>query len=185
MNMKKLVFSAFASLFLFLIIFSVGCKNQSTQTTMEVSEMKISSPSFSNMEKIPSKFTCDGEDINPEIIISEIPRRAKSLAIIMDDPDSPSGNFLHWIAWNIPLSGETTIIAEGSEPGIQGRNDFGELGYGGPCPHTGEHRYVFRIYALDAMLSLKEGSSRKDLEKAMAGHIIGKAELVGKYKRAR
>lgn len=145
--------------------------------------MKIFSAGFANQEKIPVKYTCDNNDINPPIGISEAPKNAKSLALIMDDPDAPSGRWIHWLLWNIDPS--TSAIEENSIPrdALSGKNDFNKIQYGGPCPQTGMHRYVFTLYALDKKLDLREGSTVSDLEIAMDEHIIEKAELVGVYTR--
>lgn len=148
--------------------------------------MNLSSPSFENGGKIQKKFTCDGQDISPELIVSGVPSNAKSLALIMEDPDVPKsirsdGMWDHWVAWNIPP--ETKKIPEGHHPKTEGNNTSGKLGYQGPCPPDREHRYFFKLFALNSVLSLKSGSSKRDLEKAMEGHILEKAELMGKYSR--
>ena len=144
--------------------------------------MKLTSPEFPNFGYVSSKHTCDGENANPELRIEDVPIKAKSLALIMDDPDAPRGTWVHWVVWNIPA--DTKTIAKGNEPeGVQGKTDFGTTGYGGPCPPNGIHRYFFKLYALDVSLNLREGSTKKDLENAMKGHIMEKAELVGLYKR--
>ncbi|KPK98957.1 MAG: hypothetical protein AMJ95_01475 [Omnitrophica WOR_2 bacterium SM23_72] len=144
--------------------------------------MKISSPEFENNQFIPKKFTCQGKDINPTLIIEDIPEEAISLALIVDDPDAPMGMWVHWVVFDIPVVGR---IEENSIPGKQGINDFGRKDYGGPCPPSGTHRYYFKIYALDAMLNLQEGMSKKELERVMEGHILDKAELIGLYKKER
>lgn len=143
-------------------------------------EMKISSPEFDNNKSIPSKFTCEGKDVNPALVIENIPEGTKGLALIVDDPDAPMGTWVHWVVYDIPV---TSRIGEDSIPGKQGINDFRRTNYGGPCPPSGTHRYFFKIYALDRELGLKEGVSKKALEKAMEGHILDKAELVGLYKK--
>ena len=144
--------------------------------------MKINSPDFKNNELIPKKFTCDGEDVSPGLVIESIPQQAKSLALVVDDPDAPMGTWVHWVVYDMPLSSR---IEQNSIPGKQGINDFGRRNYGGPCPPSGTHRYFFKVYALDAMLNLKEGLSKKELERFLQGHILEKTELVGLYKRAR
>jgi Raf kinase inhibitor-like YbhB/YbcL family protein len=144
--------------------------------------MKLSSPSFFNNSNMPSKFTCEGSDVNPELIIDDIPQGTKSLALIVDDPDAPMKTWVHWVVYDITPVGR---IAEDSVPGKQGVNDFGRKDWGGPCPPSGTHRYFFKIYALDRVLGLDEGLSKKELEKAMSGHILGSAELVGLYKRGK
>lgn len=145
--------------------------------------MKLSSKVFGNNQPIPRRYTCDGENVSPPLKIENIPGATKSLALVVDDPDSPSGNFLHWIIWNV--SSTTTTLREGDGPAnaTQGINDFGKVGYGGPCPNSGEHRYKFRLYALDAYLDTSPSSSRKDIEAAMRGHVLEEAELSGSYKR--
>ena len=142
--------------------------------------MRLTSPEFENNSHIPRKFTGLGDDINPELIIEDIPPEAKSLALILDDPDAPMGTWVHWVVFDIPVASK---IEEDNIPGKQGINDFGRKNYGGPCPPSGTHRYFFKIYALDTMLNLEEGISKTDLEKAMEGHILDKAELIGLYKR--
>ena len=140
--------------------------------------MKISSKAFEHNQPIPAKYTCQGEDINPPLLIENIPNNAQSLALIVDDPDAPGGMWVHWVVFNIPISNE---IAENSVPGTQGSNDFSRLAYGGPCPPSGVHRYFFKVYALDIKLSLNQGASKSELERTMAEHIIQKAELIGTY----
>ena len=142
--------------------------------------MRLTSPEFENNSHISRKFTGLGDDINPELIIEDIPPEAKSLALILDDPDAPMGTWVHWVVFDIPV---VSKINEDSIPGKQGINDFGRKNYGGPCPPSGTHRYYFKTYALDTMLNLEEGISKRDLEKAMEGHIMDKAELIGLYKR--
>src|SRR3989344_4823566 len=145
--------------------------------------MTITSPSFAEGEFIPSKFTCDGENINPRLDIGGVPSQAQSLVLIVDDPDSPSGNWLHWSVWNIDP--KIKFIEEGKMPpgASEGVTDFRSVGYGGPCPGQGTHRYQFTIYALDNVLDLPNGAKRDELEAAMAGYIIEQAKLVGIYKR--
>jgi Raf kinase inhibitor-like YbhB/YbcL family protein len=142
--------------------------------------MKITSPDFENNKFIPVKFTCEGDDVNPTLIIEGIPKEAKSLALIVDDPDAPGRVWVHWVVYDIPVVGR---IDEKSFPGKEGMTDFGKKGYGGPCPPSGTHRYFFKIYALDKALDLNEGIRKPDLEKAMQGHILDKAELMGLYKK--
>ena len=144
--------------------------------------MKLTSPSFGHRQSIPSKFTCEGNDVNPSLTIEEIPAGTKSLALIVDDPDAPMGTWVHWVVFNIPV---TKAIAENSVPGTQGHNDFGRKEYGGPCPPSGTHRYFFKLYALDTLLDLREGTDKRTLERAMQGHILSSAELIGLYKKGR
>ncbi|MFH1783097.1 MAG: YbhB/YbcL family Raf kinase inhibitor-like protein [Candidatus Omnitrophota bacterium] len=142
--------------------------------------MNIKSPDFDHNGLIPKRYTGQGEDINPALLIDGIPSNAKSLALIVDDPDTPMGTWVHWVVFNIPIIAE---IRENTIPGKQGINDFGKKNYGGPMPPSGTHRYFFKIYALDIMLDLEEGISKSALEKAMEGHVIATAELVGRYKK--
>ena len=143
--------------------------------------MKLTSPAFEHNQMIPKKFTCQGNDVNPELNIAGIPAEAKNLALIVDDPDAPMGTWVHWVVFNIPPS--AAKIKENSIPGMQGYNDFGRNNYGGPCPPSGTHRYFFKLYALDTELDLKEGIKKQELEKAMEGHILVKTELIGLYKK--
>jgi Raf kinase inhibitor-like YbhB/YbcL family protein len=148
-----------------------------------MNEMKISSPSFSHETIIPRKFTCQGKDINPEFIIEGVPENTNSLVLIMDDPDAPMGTWDHWVVWNI----EPTVskIGENSTPkkGVIGKNSWGKNSYGGPCPPSGTHRYYFKLYALDIEPNLPTNTRKKDVEKAMKGHIITEAVLMGKYQK--
>ena len=142
--------------------------------------MKLSSPAFEPNGSIPQKYTCDGENINPPLHFGDVPENAKSMALIVDDPDAPSGTFVHWVVFNMPVVDK---INEDTVPGNQGVNDFNKQEYGGPCPPSGEHRYFFKAYALDQEPVLGENATKHDLEKVMRGHILDKAELVGLYSR--
>lgn len=144
---------------------------------MNIQSIKVFSSAFESNGTIPKKYTCNGKNINPPLEFQGIPEEAESLVLILDDPDAPMKTFTHWIVWNI---GPVAKIEEDSIPGIEGMNDFRKIGYGGPCPPSGTHRYFFRIYALDKQLELKEGASRKELESEMIGHIIAEGELMGK-----
>ncbi len=143
----------------------------------------ISSTAFENNGGIPAKYTCDGMDINPPLAIHGTPAGAKSLALIVDDPDAPRGIWVHWVVWNIDP--KTTAIGEDSVPkgAAQGINDFRKHDYGGPCPPSGTHRYFFKLYALDTQLNIGPNSEKTSLEKAMQGHIISQAQIMGTYKR--
>lgn len=144
--------------------------------------MKIKT-AFENNERIPERYTCDGEDISPPLKITEIPEGTKTLALISDDPDAPAGTWVHWVVWNIPAGSDAVNIEEDSNPGISGRNSFKKISYGGPCPPSGAHRYFFKAYALDSELNLQEGASKAELEDAMKGHLLDKAEIIGLYSR--
>ena len=142
--------------------------------------MILTSPAFDNNRSIPKRFTCDGEGINPPLQIGGIPKDAKSLVLIVDDPDAPMGTFVHWVVYDIPV---ISAIGEGSIPGKQGMNTTRGINWVSPCPPSGTHRYIFKIYALNKELGLKEGAARAAVEKAMESHILDKAELTGLYKR--
>jgi len=142
--------------------------------------MKLSSPSFEHNAFIPIKFSCQGDGINPSLSIEGIPEETKSLALIVDDPDAPGGDFVHWVVFDIPI---VSRIEENSVPGKQGVNSLGKLDYVSPCPPKGVHRYFFKIYALDTILNLKSSITKIDLEAAMVGCILGKAELIGLYQK--
>src|SRR3989344_9124275 len=145
--------------------------------------MRLTSPSFNNNQNIPAKYTCDGEDVNPSLIISDVPAAAKSLALIMDDPDAPRGDWVHWLVWNIKP--EIAKIAENRVPlgATKGLTDFGQTGWGGPCPGSGQHHYQFKLYALDTELNLESSAKKRDLENTMTGHILAQTVLVGLYQR--
>lgn len=164
--MKKVVL-----LFLFLL---------SCTSLAESNNMKLSSPAFENEGVIPSEYTCDGENKIIPLQISEVPENTVSLALIFDDPDAPVGTWDHWILWNIPPN-TTKIDSELEVP--HGKNSWGKLEYGGPCPPDKEHTYHFKLYALNTKLDLPEGSTKQELENAMKNHIIEKAVLKGRYKR--
>lgn len=144
--------------------------------------MKLTSSAFTHEGSIPAKYTCDGDDLVPPLKISDVPSNAKSLALVMDDPDAPMGTWDHWVIWNIPT--DKTEITEGKEPAVpHGANSWKRNIWNGPCPPDREHRYFFKLYALDTELDLPEGSTKKDVEAAMKGHVIAEAQLMGKYKR--
>ncbi|MEN2998947.1 MAG: YbhB/YbcL family Raf kinase inhibitor-like protein [Brevinematia bacterium] len=152
--------------------------------------IKVSSSAFKDGDFIPRKYTCDGDDISPEIRIEGIPTGTKSLVLINDDPDAPVGVWDHWILYDIPPN--TNTIPEGIKPerefpnGMKhGINSWGRVGYGGPCPPSGTHRYYFRVYALDIQLNLPPGATKQKILKAMEGHILAQGELMGKYARGK
>ncbi|MBI2145934.1 YbhB/YbcL family Raf kinase inhibitor-like protein [Candidatus Woesearchaeota archaeon] len=152
--------------------------------------MKLTSTTFQDRGTIPRKYTCDGKNISPPLDFAGVPANATSLVLIMDDPDIPEAakkNFNievwdHWVVFNIPP--ETKTVAEGNNPlGILGRNTGGNNAYGGPCPPDREHRYFFKLYALDIRLNLPEGSTKAIVEKEIVGHILAQATLMGRYER--
>lgn len=157
-------------------------------TTSSAAKMILTSPAFKEGEKIPKKYTCDGSDISPALNWNSVPAQAKSLALIADDPDAPMGTWVHWVIFNIPptvtgLPEDVPAKDSLSDGTLQGKNDFRNYGYGGPCPPGGTHRYFFKLYALDTLLQLRPGCSKAELLKAMAGHTVGEGQLMGKYSR--
>lgn len=175
----------------------LGCTNQPSPAPSKPAadkpkenkmEFKLTSTAFPEGQAIPRQYTCDGVNVSPPLEWSGAPPGVKSFALICDDPDAPAGTWVHWVLYNLP--GDRIGLVENvptteSVPGggLQGTNDFKNIGYGGPCPPSGTHRYFFKLYALDAELSLKAGATKADVEKAMSGHIVGQAQLMGTYKR--
>ncbi|HET9746425.1 MAG TPA: YbhB/YbcL family Raf kinase inhibitor-like protein [Chitinophagaceae bacterium] len=143
-------------------------------------QFRLISTVFSHNGHIPPEYTCEGKNINPPLIVENIPDGAKTLALIVEDPDAPRGVFDHWVVWNISPN---EAIGEGSNVGMNGTNGFGKPGYGGPCPPSGVHRYFFRVFALDEELDLLPGAKKEELLGAMKGHILASAELMGVYQK--
>lgn len=186
--MKARLFLIAVGIIILIVLISTGLflsKRESQEQTDNTvkGDMKLTSSAFINNQSIPVKYTCDGQNVSPPLSISDIPNNTRSLALIMDDPDAPAGTWVHWTVWNI----DPTIkeIPEGNIPAgaVEGKTSFGKPGYGGPCPPSGTHHYIFHLYALDSTLSLNSSSTKEDLEKSMEGHILDKAELVGLYSR--
>lgn len=145
-------------------------------------QLLLTSPAFQDNETIPTQYTCDGENVSPPLQVSGIPEGTKSLVLILDDPDSPSGTFIHWLLYDIPPTTLQILSAQIPAGSLEGNNSFGQLGFGGPCPHQGEHRYVFTLYALDTLLKIRN-LNRAELETSLRGHILAQAVLTGKYQR--
>lgn len=143
-------------------------------------QLTVSSPAFQSGGLIPVQYTCDGVNVSPPLDIGNIPHETTSLAMIVDDPDAPIGTWVHWLIWNIPVTGH---LKENDVRGTEGINDFQQRHYGGPCPPSGTHRYFFKVYALNALLDLPATTNKRDLEKAMSEHIIAFGELMGLYQR--
>jgi Raf kinase inhibitor-like YbhB/YbcL family protein len=142
--------------------------------------MQLTSPAFAPGAHIPAAHTCKGSGTAPALAVDGVPNGAKSLALIVHDPDAPAGDFVHWTLWNLPA--ETTAFGENPLPDgtLEGGNDFGSIGYGAPCPPSGTHHYVFELYALDDVIGeLNAGASRAMLEQAMQGHVLAQAQLIG------
>lgn len=144
--------------------------------------MKIETPAFQEGKIIPKKYTCQGANISPPIFIIDAPKETITFVIIVDDPDAPGGTFDHWVAWNIP--GTTKSLPEGAKVKDQGVNSYGEKHYKGPCPPPGKpHRYFFKLYALDTSLTIPDGVTKAQILKAIEGHVIAKAEIMGTFQR--
>lgn len=152
--------------------------------------IEVSSSAFQHEGTIPPKYTCDGEDVSPPLAWSGLPDEAKSLVLINDDPDAPVGTWVHWVVYDLPPDSSGLPEAVPAEETLesrakQGRNSWGRIGYGGPCPPSGTHRYFFKLYALDTQLGLPPGKTKEDVEQAMEGHIVAQGELMGRYSRQR
>lgn len=151
-------------------------------------EIKVTSRAFQEGGMIPRRYTCDGEDVSPPLAWTGVPEGTKTIALIGDDPDAPMGTWVHWVLFNLPANIKELAEAVPADKELlsgakQGRNDFRRIGYGGPCPPGGTHRYFLRLYALDSVLDLAAGASKADLLKAIQGHVLAEGQLMGKYKR--
>jgi Raf kinase inhibitor-like YbhB/YbcL family protein len=188
--------------FFWLSVSLLGCTGQTTsevnrsttanlaasQSPGKIDAMKLTSSGFNEGQPIPRQYTCDGMNVSPPLEWSGTPSSAKTIALIADDPDAPSGTWVHWVLYNLPA--DKIGLVENIPPtekmpggGLQSKNDFGKFGYGGPCPPSGTHRYFFKLYALDSELSLKSGVTKTELLKAMEGHIVAQGQLMGTYSR--
>ena len=157
-----------------------------TAAVAQTTKLTITSPAFKTGGMIPKQFTCDGKNISPPLAWNGVPEKIKSFAIIVDDPDAPKKTWVHWVLFNIPsyvraMAEDMPQHGQLKKGAFQGTTDFKKIGYGGPCPPSGTHRYYFKVYALDTLLTLKPGITKAQLLKAMKGHIIAKGELMGKY----
>jgi Raf kinase inhibitor-like YbhB/YbcL family protein len=184
---KKKIYSIIG---LTLVVLFFGLQHDAFSAKKGGQKMQITSSAFTEGTMIPPKYTCDGQDISPPLEWKEVPAGTKSFALITDDPDAPMGTWVHWVAYNIPSN--ITKFDENVKPekefknGMrQGNNSWPKIGYGGPCPPSGTHRYYFKLYALDTMLDLKPGSTKAQVLQAMKGHILAEAQVMGKYKRQR
>lgn len=186
-----------AILLVFLLLLLLGCGPRAAKPEEKAAPaegvptavgFELVSPAFAAGQAIPVRYTCDGEDISPPLRWGEPPEGTQSLALIMDDPDAPVGTFVHWVLFNLPATASELPEAVPSDAelaggGRHGQNSWKRLGYGGPCPPGGTHRYFFKLYALDAPLDLEAGASKQQLLKAMEKHILARAELMGTYAR--
>jgi len=173
----------YRSLFSILVIVFVFFSESSGKEVIKMDTLTVTSSAFNNNGFIPRQYTCDGKDINPPLTTENVPSEAKSLALIVDDPDAPRGTWVHWVLWNIDP--KLKAVMENSVPAgaHQGKNDFKRNSYGGPCPPSGTHRYFFKVYALDAILNISPDSTKPDLEKAIQGHILAEGHIIGLYQR--
>jgi Raf kinase inhibitor-like YbhB/YbcL family protein len=172
--------------FLMVLLAGVGCGRASPvgeEKGEAAMALQVTSPVFTEGETIPRKFTCDAENVSPPLAWSGAPPGTQSFALIADDPDAPVGTWVHWVLYDLP--GKTAALPEGVKGiGLEGVNDFRKPGYGGPCPPRGTpHRYYFKVYALDTQLGLKPGAGKRDVERAMQGHVLAQGVLIGKYGR--
>lgn len=186
MNKFKIIVLIFIVVFL---VFSVILKKSLIQPAVnplnkKENNMKLTSV-FEHNGNIPSLYTCDGQDLAPELTISEVPKGTKELVLIVDDPDAPMGTWVHWVLYNIPYNTQKIDAKKLPAGTKQGITDFGRIGWGGPCPPNGTHRYFFKLYALDKTLELSGGMTKGQVEAAIKNHIIEKTELIGLYKRNR
>lgn len=182
--MKQVLFLALP------IVLLCSCQGSRTPSsvTSGAKKMDVTSTAFKEGGDIPRQYTCDGDDISPPLAWTGTPSDTKSLVVIADDPDAPSGTWVHWVVYHLPptvqsLAEKTPpdqILANGAR---QGTNDFGKIGYGGPCPPSGTHRYFFKVYALNTTLDLPPGRKKADVEKAMQGHVLTDGQLMGRYSR--
>lgn len=186
-----------AGLTLLISIVLIGCAtrprpaaltNGASPLLQNTNSIKLTSTAFKEGELIPRQYTCDGVNVSPSLEWSGAPKTARTLVIIADDPDAPAGTWVHWVLYNLPADNIGMVenlpaTDELRAGGFQGKNDFGKIGYGGPCPPSGTHRYFFKIYALDSQLSLKAGATKAEVEKSMEGHVVSQGQLMGMYRR--
>ncbi|HTX19767.1 MAG TPA: YbhB/YbcL family Raf kinase inhibitor-like protein [Bacteroidota bacterium] len=183
--MKRFVSALSFAIFAAGVVYSAPGAAVKGDTIMEI---KVTSPAFKEGEFIPKKFTCDGENVSPAVEWSGVPATAKVIVLICDDPDAPRGTWVHWVLFNVPAStkglaenfSHKSNLPDGSRQGI---NDSHEIGYDGPCPPGGVHRYYFKVYALDKAVNLESGATKAQLLRAMEGHVVAEGVLMGRYKR--
>lgn len=177
-------FLAFALIILFIFYQLKFFPAQKSILLTNIStNMKLTSPDFPPNTSIPSDFTCDGDNKLPTLLITGVPTSTQSLALIVDDPDSPSGNWAHWLIWNLPPDTQELSADNLPSQAVEGKNDFGNNNYGGPCPGQGEHRYQFKLYALSRQLTLPTGASKAELEAELTKYLLDQTLLVGKYQK--
>jgi len=163
---------------LVIILLLIGCSSSPTNTT----SMKLTSTAFTDQASLPAQYTCDGEDVSPPLAWSDVPEKTQSFVLIVDDPDTAHGTWNHWLLYDIPA--DVRKIDEHRSAGIEGTTSMKTVGYHGACPPNGVHRYFFKLFALDTLLHILPAANKVQIEKAMEGHIMGQAELMGKYQRS-
>lgn len=166
-----------------------GAAQQAEGNGAEKMTIKLTSSAFQEGGLIPVQYTCEGQNVSPPLAWEPVPAETRTLALIADDPDAPRGTWTHWVLYNLPpsvkeLAAGVPPTAEGAAGARQGKNDFGKLGYGGPCPPSGTHRYYFKLYALNTDLNLPANATKQDLLKAIYGHILDEGQLMGRYKKS-
>lgn len=172
-----------------LSLFACGAEDKDASPQLRpktAQEMKLESSAFEANGMIPVQYTCDGQDISPPLSWDTPPAGTQSLALIVDDPDAPGGTFVHWVVYNLAADRQQlteAVLKQNLEGGVQGKSSFGKLGYGGPCPPKGTHRYFFKLYALDQKLGLEPGKTKQELLQAMEGHVLATSQLMGRYRR--
>lgn len=172
-----------------LSLFACGAEDKDASPQLQpktAQEMKLESSAFEANGMIPVQYTCDGQDISPPLSWDTPPAGTQSLALIVDDPDAPGGTFVHWVAYNLSADSQQlpeAVLNQNFKGGAQGKSSFGKLGYGGPCPPKGTHRYFFKLYALDQKLGLEPGKTKEQVLQAMEGHVLATSELIGRYQR--
>lgn len=187
--MERKLLDAVAAFLILIMLVRFGGMAQAEDKKSGMMKLSVSSPEFAQGDRIPVKYTCDGEDVSPPIYWNKGPAATQSYALIADDPDAPRGTFTHWVMYNIPsgvtrLEEYVTAVDRLDDGTMQGKNSYDKLGYGGPCPPPGKpHRYRFNVYALDSRIDLGPGASKDDLLKAMNGHVLAQGELMGTYGR--
>jgi len=178
-----------AACLIIVVICGLAPQHMAAQHNSPQETFELSSPAFASGAAIPKQYTCEGADQSPELLWAHPPVGTVTFALVTNDPDAPAGDWVHWVAWNIPPATHAMAVNLPRQPELpngtrQGRNDFGKVGYNGPCPPPGKpHRYFFRVYAVDTKLDLPSGATRTELGRALQGHILGQAEYMGTFRR--
>lgn len=182
MEKRVIIIITTITIILIISLFLIFNSRGNSGGIIVVGKLELTSNAFENNGLIPSKYTCDGEDINPSLKIGKVPFGTKSLVLIVDDPDAPGGTWTHWVVINIDP--KIKEIGENSIPGTELMNSFQRTSYSGPCPPSGEHRYIFKVFALDTNLEADSNADKKAVENAIQGHVLAQSELIGLYKKS-